>query len=71
MFDVAASLQEGFDRADVRMRDAQNSVASENAGRNSRSADAAMAQVAQTALFREALLDATRARLLEIKMVTK
>jgi len=55
-----------------RLHGAQTSVALANAGKqNGRSADAAMAAVAQAAIFTEVLLCAQRARLAEIKAVTK
>lgn len=72
MFDVGESLGAAFEMARERLKNAQTSVALANAGkRNARSADAAMAQTAQTAIFTEALLAAEHARLAEIKTVTK
>lgn len=72
MFDVGDSLRNAFDEAGARLRDAQRAVAVANAGGNAaRSADAAMAQTAQAAIFTEALLGTERARLEEIKAVTK
>ncbi|HYL26339.1 MAG TPA: hypothetical protein VEW74_00825 [Candidatus Nitrosotalea sp.] len=72
MFDVGDSLREALVAARVRLRDAQSSIASANAGNPAgRSADAAMAQAAQAALFTEALLVAEKARFAEIKAVTK
>ena len=53
------------------MNEAQGAVARANAGVGGRSADAAMAQTAQAAIFDEALLSAVHARLAEIKAVTK
>ena len=71
MFDVAGSLQHGFEDAQVRLRDAQARVAAANAGRGGRSTDAAMAQAAQAAIFNEALLAAVHARVSEIKAVAR
>jgi len=72
MFDVAASLRPALDEAHERLSAAQAAVARANAGGDAgRAADAAMAQTAQAAIFDEALLAATRARLAEISAVTK
>jgi hypothetical protein len=72
MFDVGDSLRDALDGARGRLRDAQASIASANAGREvGRSADAAMARTAEAAIFTEALLAAERARFEEIKAVTK
>jgi hypothetical protein len=72
MFDVGDSLRGALDGARTRLNDAQAAVAHANAGENSgRAADAAMAQTAQAAIFSEALLNAERARLAEIKAVTR
>lgn len=71
MFDVAESLRGGFARAAAEMSDAERAVARANAGERGRSADGAMAETAQAALFNEALLGAVHARLEEIKAVSK
>jgi hypothetical protein len=72
MFDVGDSLRDAFAAARSRLRDAQASVARANSGAQSgRSADAAMAQTAQAAIFTEVLLAAEKARFSEIKAVTK
>ncbi len=71
MFDVAESLRGGLASAAVRLQQAQNVIARANAGEGGRTADAAMAQTAQAAIFDEALLGAMHARLEEIKAVTK
>jgi len=72
MFDVGDTLREGLDEARSRLRDAQRALAQANSGvATGRSADAAMAQTAQAALFTEALLSAEHARLAEIKAVVK
>ena len=57
MFDVGDSLREAMTAAHTRLRDAQAAVARANSGvASGRSADAAMAQAAQAAIFTEALL---------------
>jgi len=71
MFDVGDSLREAFAAARSRLRSAQAAVALANAGDSGRSADAAMAQTAQAAIFTEALLAAERQRFEAIKAVTK
>lgn len=72
MFDVGDSLRYAFAAARERLHDAQASVALANSGTGiGRSADAAMAQTAQAAIFTEVLLAAERARFEEIKAVTK
>jgi hypothetical protein len=72
MFDVGDSLRDALEGARDRLNDAQAAVARANAGGDAgRTADAAMAQTAQAAIFSEALLGAERARFEEIKTVTK
>ena len=71
MFDVAESLRGGLESAATQLQQAQRVVASANAGVGGRTADAAMAQTAQAAIFDEALLGAMHARLEELKSVTK
>ena len=72
MFDVGDSLQGALERAHVELRDAQSRVAAANTGGlGGRSADAAMAQTAQAAIFTQALLSAEHARLEEIKSVSR
>lgn len=72
MFDVGNSLRDAFASARLRLHEAQSSIAAANSGgRPGRSADAAMAQTAQAAIFTEALLAAEKARFAEIKAVTK
>lgn len=72
MFEVGDSLRAAFELARERLRDAQTTVVLANDGeRNGRSADAAMAETAQAAIFTEVLLSAERARLAEIKAVAK
>jgi hypothetical protein len=72
MFEMVDSLRQALDRASDRLRSAQLAVAKANAVEGAgRAADAAMAQTAQAAIFSEALLAAERARLAEIKAVTR
>ncbi len=72
MFDVGDALRGAFDEAAARLQHAQRAVAAANAGGNAgRSADAAMAQTAQAAIFTEALLGIERSRFAELKAVTK
>jgi hypothetical protein len=71
MFDVADSLRGGLQTAAERLAQAQARVARANAGDGGRTADAAMAQTAQAAIFDEAVLGAMHARLEEVKAVTK
>jgi hypothetical protein len=71
MFDVAGSLRDALDGAHRDLLTAQAAVAHAAAGNVGRSLDAAMAGTAQAAIFTEALLEAERARLAEIKAVTK
>lgn len=64
MFDVAASLQPGFARADAGLAAASNALArSQVAGGTG---ERAMAELARSALFGDALLAAMHARLGEI-----
>lgn len=71
MFDVAQSLEPGLRTAQSQLRAAQMNVAAANAGKHTRSADRAMAQTAQAAIFNEALLNAVHARLEEFKTVAR
>lgn len=72
MFDVGESLRGALETAREQLNDAQGAVARANAGGDAgRSAGAAMASTAQAAIFAEALLGAERARLQEIKAVTR
>jgi hypothetical protein len=72
MFDVGDSLRGALKRADAELHEAQRRVAIANAGgTGGRSADAAMAQTAQAAIFTEALLSVEHARFEEIKSVTR
>jgi hypothetical protein len=71
MFDGADGLRGGLQVAAARLAQAQATVARANAGDGGRTADAAMAQTAQAAIFDEALLGAMHARLEEVKAVTK
>lgn len=72
MFDVGESLRDAFTAARARLHDAQAALVRANSGeKGGRSADAAMAQTAQAAIFTEVLLAAEKARLEEIKGVVK
>jgi hypothetical protein len=72
MFDVGDSLRNALGAARVHLEQAQSAVARASVGGTpGRSADAAMAQTAQAAIFEEALLNAEHARFEEIKAVTK
>jgi hypothetical protein len=71
MFDVGDSLRDAFTDARRRLHDAQAAVAAADSGSGGRAADAAMGQVAQTAIFTEALISAEHARFEEIKAVAK
>ena len=72
MFDVGESLRDALQDARSRLSDAQLQIARVNSGvAAGRSADAAMAQTAQAAIFTEALLGAEHARFEEIKAITK
>lgn len=70
MFDVIDSLRGGFAAADRRLENADRAVARAEAG-GRRGTDRAMAQLASAAIFTEALLGATRARLQEIVTAAK
>jgi len=72
MFDVGDSLHGALLAARAQLQAAQAAVARANAGEKpGRSADAAMAQTAEAAIFTEALLTVERARFAEIKAVAK
>lgn len=71
MFDVGLSLRDAFATARTQLREAQGNLARANAGGLGRSADSAMAQTAQAAIFTEVLLTAVRARFEAIKSVAK
>jgi hypothetical protein len=71
MFDVADSLRGALDGAHRDLLAAQAAVARSAIAGGNRSADAAMAQTAQAAIFTQALLEAEHARLAEIKAVAK
>jgi hypothetical protein len=70
MFDVGDSLRDAFTDARRRLHDAQAAVAAADSG-SGRPADVAMGQVAQTAIFTEALISAEHARFEELKAVAK
>lgn len=66
MFDVAASLREPLAQAQQRLTAAASAAATSPTVNNGR-----MAQVAQQAIFTEAVMNAMHARLAELKSVTK
>lgn len=71
MFDVAGSLQPALTRAAANLSRAANEAALSQTTGGSGARDAAMAKLAEQAIFSEALLDAIRARLQEVKSVAK
>ena len=71
MFDVGESLQAGVARASSQLLEAQTALARASAGAGKRSADAAMARTAQSAIFTEALIAAIKSRFSEIKNAAK
>jgi hypothetical protein len=71
MFETNDALSSALTRAQNQLGDAERHVALANAGHQSRSADAAMAQTARAAIFSEALLSAMHARLAELKSASK
>ncbi len=70
MFDVIDSLRGGFDAADQQLRAAQRAVAHAQVA-GGEGADAAMARMARSVIFSEALLGAARARLQEMQTAAK
>jgi len=70
MFDVRDSLAPALTGANQRLREAQGELARANAAGGA-PASAALARTARAAIFSEALMNATHARLAEIKAVTK
>jgi hypothetical protein len=72
MYDVGDSLRSALEAARSGLSQAQAAVARANAGGGAaRSADTAMAQTAQAAIFSEVLLSVEHARFEAIKEVTK
>ncbi|HEY8315111.1 MAG TPA: hypothetical protein VIG51_13200 [Candidatus Baltobacteraceae bacterium] len=71
MFDVSASLAGALTASQHRLSDAAAATARAQTTLGSAHIDGAMAGIAQCAIFTEALLAATHARLEEIKTVTK
>jgi hypothetical protein len=71
MFDVAASLSDAMKLARIGLSDTASATARAHTPFGSTRTDAAMAAVAQKAIFTEALLNAVHARLAEIKSVTR
>jgi hypothetical protein len=70
MFDVAASLNSALSRSRESLGSAASATALAQTPYGSSRTDAAMAGVAQHAIFQEVLLNAMHARLAEIKGVT-
>jgi hypothetical protein len=70
MFDVAASLSDALSLARRSLTHSASVTASAQTPYGGPRTDAAMASVAQHAIFAEALLNAVHARLAEIKSVT-
>jgi hypothetical protein len=71
MFDVAAPLVNALAESRDGLSAAASATARSQTPYGPARSDAAMARVAQTAIFQEALLDAMHARLAEIKSVTR
>lgn len=71
MFDVGDSFHDALAAGRDRLHQAQAAVARANAGDNTRSAQAAMAQAAKAAIFTEALLSAEHARFEAIKTASR
>lgn len=70
MFDVAAPLINALTQSRDGLQDAASQTARSQTPYGSSRSDAAMAGVAEHAIFQEALLNAMHARLAEIKSVT-
>lgn len=70
MFDVAAPLMNALTAAGERLAGAASATSRSQTPLGGSRTDAAMADVAQQAIFTEALLSAAHARLAEIKSVT-
>lgn len=71
MFDVAKSLMNALSRTRDELGNAASATARAQTPYGGERTDAAMAGVAQRAVFQEALLGAMHARLAEIKSVTR
>ncbi|HEY8297203.1 MAG TPA: hypothetical protein VIG32_04180 [Candidatus Baltobacteraceae bacterium] len=71
VFDIAAPLMQGLANARDRLTAAAAATARAQTVPGAPQTDAAMADVAERAVFTEALLAATHARLEELKTVTK
>ena len=70
MFDVAATLSDALFSARSRLRGSADATARSGTAYGGTRVDAAMAGVAEQAIFSEALMSALHARLAEIKSVT-
>lgn len=71
MFDVAASLNGALNAARDGLAGAASQTARAQTPYGGSRTDAAMAGVAQNAIFTEALLNAIHSRLAELKVVTR
>lgn len=70
MYDIAGPLMNALAQSRGGLGDAAAATASAQTPYGSQRSDAAMAAVAEKAIFQEALLNALHARLAEIKNVT-
>lgn len=70
MFDVAAPLMNALAQSRDALANAASTTARTQTPYGAARSDAAMASVAQGAIFQEALMNAMHARLAEIKSVT-
>jgi hypothetical protein len=70
MFDVAAPLMNALTQSRDGLQDAASQTARAQTPYGSSRSDAAMAGVAERAIFQEALMNAMHSRLEEIKSVT-
>ncbi len=71
MFDIASSLMRALGGARESLRDAASATARAQTSLGTTQSDGAMSQIAERAIFSEALLAAMHARLEEIKTATK
>lgn len=71
MFDVAGSLMNALNRSRDRLGEAAAATSRAQTPYGSERSDAAMAGVAEKAIFQEALMNALHSRLAEIKNVTR
>lgn len=71
MFDLAPQLASALQAANEQLGTSASKTARAETNLGERTSDRTMASLAQAAIFSEALLSAIRARLQEIKSVTK